>query len=145
MANKRVLSVFILNCLQTRHWVRVDHYIVMDWAHVKVFGHGTSMATARHITFAYIAGLENPSLTQERTDMIKSTQSFSRVSNNLQQPPQASCQVQDHLHQAGLLVCLGQLHRTQCCFQCSEMGHQKPDCTIYIEVLEMRRGREFIS
>ena len=25
-----------LNCLQTGHWVRVNHFIVMDWAHVLV-------------------------------------------------------------------------------------------------------------
>ena len=36
MANKRVLGVFTLNCLQTGHWVRVDYHIVMDWAHVLV-------------------------------------------------------------------------------------------------------------
>ena len=36
MANKRVLGVFTLNCLQTGHWVRGDTYIVMDWAHVLV-------------------------------------------------------------------------------------------------------------
>ena len=36
MANKRVLGVFTLNCLQTGHWVRVDYYIMMDWAHVFV-------------------------------------------------------------------------------------------------------------
>ena len=36
MANKRVLGVFTLNCLQTGHWVKVDNYIVMDWAHVLV-------------------------------------------------------------------------------------------------------------
>ena len=30
MANKRVLGVFTLNCLQTGHWVRVDCHIVMD-------------------------------------------------------------------------------------------------------------------
>ena len=36
MANKRVLGVFTLNCLQTGHWVRVDHYIMMDWPHVLV-------------------------------------------------------------------------------------------------------------
>ena len=36
MANKRVLGVFTLNCLQTGHWVRVDCYIMMDWAHVLV-------------------------------------------------------------------------------------------------------------
>ena len=36
MADKRVLGVFTLNCLQTGHWVRVDHYIVSDWAHVSV-------------------------------------------------------------------------------------------------------------
>ena len=36
MANKRVLGVFTLNCLQTGHWVRVDYHIMMDWAHVLV-------------------------------------------------------------------------------------------------------------
>ena len=36
MTNKRVLGVFTLNCLQTRHWVRVDYYIVMNWTHVSV-------------------------------------------------------------------------------------------------------------
>ena len=36
MANKRVLSVFTLNRLQAGHWVRVDYYIVVDWAHVLV-------------------------------------------------------------------------------------------------------------
>ena len=36
MANKRFLSVFTLNCLQTGHWVTVDYHIVMDWAHVLV-------------------------------------------------------------------------------------------------------------
>ena len=36
MADQRVLCVFTLNCLHTGHWVRVDHYIVMDWAHVLV-------------------------------------------------------------------------------------------------------------
>ena len=36
VANKRVLGVFTLNCLQTGHWVRVDYYIMMDWAHVLV-------------------------------------------------------------------------------------------------------------
>ena len=36
MANKRVLGVFTLNCVQTGHWVRVDYYIMMDWAHVLV-------------------------------------------------------------------------------------------------------------
>ena len=36
IANKRVLGVFTLNCLQTGHWVRVDYYIMMDWAHVLV-------------------------------------------------------------------------------------------------------------
>ena len=36
MADQRVLCVFSLNCLQTGHWVRVDHYIVVDWAHVLV-------------------------------------------------------------------------------------------------------------
>ena len=36
MANKRVLSVFILNRLQAGHWVRVNYYIVVDWAHVLV-------------------------------------------------------------------------------------------------------------
>ena len=34
MANKRVLSVFTLNRLQAGHWVRVNYYIVMGWAHV---------------------------------------------------------------------------------------------------------------
>ena len=34
--NKRGFDVFTLNCLQTGHCVRVDHYIVMDWAHVLV-------------------------------------------------------------------------------------------------------------
>ena len=34
MANIRFLGVFTLNCLQTGHWVRVDNYVVMDWAHV---------------------------------------------------------------------------------------------------------------
>ena len=33
MANKRVLGVFTLNCLQTGHWVRVDYHIMMDWTH----------------------------------------------------------------------------------------------------------------
>ena len=36
MANKGVLGVFTLNCLQTGYWVRVDFHIVMDWAHVLV-------------------------------------------------------------------------------------------------------------
>ena len=36
MANKRVLSVFTLNRLQAGHWVRVNYYIVVDWAHVFV-------------------------------------------------------------------------------------------------------------
>ena len=36
MANKRVLGVFTLNCLQTGHWVRVDYYVMMDWVHVLV-------------------------------------------------------------------------------------------------------------
>ena len=36
MANRRVLSVFTLNCLQTGHWVRVDNNAVMDWAYVLV-------------------------------------------------------------------------------------------------------------
>ena len=36
MANKRVIGVFTLNCLQTGHWVRVDYHIMMDWAHVLV-------------------------------------------------------------------------------------------------------------
>ena len=36
MANKRVLSVFTLNCLQTGHWVRVDNNAMMDWAYVLV-------------------------------------------------------------------------------------------------------------
>ena len=36
MANKRVLGVFTLNCLQTGHWVRVDYHIMVDWAHVLV-------------------------------------------------------------------------------------------------------------
>ena len=36
MANKRVRGVVTLNCLQTGHWVRVDYYMVMDWAHVLV-------------------------------------------------------------------------------------------------------------
>ena len=36
MTNKRVLSVFTLNCLQTGHRVRVDYYIVMNWSHVSV-------------------------------------------------------------------------------------------------------------
>ena len=30
----RIIDVSTLNCLQTGHWVRVDHYIWMDWAHV---------------------------------------------------------------------------------------------------------------
>ena len=36
MANKRVLGVFTLNCLHTGPWVRVDYYIMMDWARVLV-------------------------------------------------------------------------------------------------------------
>ena len=36
MANKRVLSVFTLNRLQAGHWVRVNYYIVVDWALVLV-------------------------------------------------------------------------------------------------------------
>ena len=36
MANKRVLGVFTLNCLQTGHWVRVNYHIMMDWVHVFV-------------------------------------------------------------------------------------------------------------
>ena len=36
MANKRVLCVFTLDCLQTGHWVRVGYYIMVDWAHVLV-------------------------------------------------------------------------------------------------------------
>ena len=36
MANKRVLGAVTLNCLQKEHWFRVDHYIMMDWAHVLV-------------------------------------------------------------------------------------------------------------
>ena len=36
MANKRVLSVFTLNRLHAGHCVRVDYYIVVDWAHVLV-------------------------------------------------------------------------------------------------------------
>ena len=33
---KSVLSVFTLNRLQAGHWVRLDHHIVMNWAHVLV-------------------------------------------------------------------------------------------------------------
>ena len=36
MANKRVLSVFTFNRLQAGYSVRVDYYIVVDWAHVLV-------------------------------------------------------------------------------------------------------------
>ena len=36
LANKRILGVFTLNCLQTGHCVRVNCYIMMDWAHVLV-------------------------------------------------------------------------------------------------------------
>ena len=36
MANQMVLGVFTFNCLQTGYWARVDHYIVMDWAHVLI-------------------------------------------------------------------------------------------------------------
>ena len=36
MTNKGVLGVFTFNCLQTRHWVRVHYYIVMNWTHVSV-------------------------------------------------------------------------------------------------------------
>ena len=42
MTNKRVLGVFTLICLQTRHWVRVDYYIVMNWTHVSVIVQGQS-------------------------------------------------------------------------------------------------------
>ena len=36
MANKRVISVFTLNRLQAGHWVRINYYIVVDWAHMLV-------------------------------------------------------------------------------------------------------------
>ena len=49
MANKRVLSVFTLNRLQAGHWVRVNYYIVVDWAHVLVIvqsqGDGCSLSS----------------------------------------------------------------------------------------------------
>ena len=31
-----LFGAFTINCLQTGHWVRVDHYILMDWGHVLV-------------------------------------------------------------------------------------------------------------
>ena len=34
--HKRFLGVFTRNCLQTRHWARVDYFIVMNWTHVMV-------------------------------------------------------------------------------------------------------------
>ena len=49
MANKRVLSVFALYRLQAGHWVRVDHHIVVNWAHVLVIvqcqGDGCSLSS----------------------------------------------------------------------------------------------------
>ena len=36
MADKRVLSVFTFNCLQSGHWVREDFYTVMNWTHVSL-------------------------------------------------------------------------------------------------------------
>ena len=36
MTNKRVLSAFTFNCLQTGYWIRVDYYIVMNWTYVSV-------------------------------------------------------------------------------------------------------------
>ena len=36
MAKERILSVFTLNRLEAGHWVRVNYYIVVDWADVFV-------------------------------------------------------------------------------------------------------------
>ena len=36
MATERVVSIFALNCLQARHWVRVDYNIVLYRIHVPV-------------------------------------------------------------------------------------------------------------
>ena len=41
MANKRVICVFTLNCLQTGHWVRVDYHIMMDWIGLDLFNDDT--------------------------------------------------------------------------------------------------------
>ena len=36
MAKERILSVFTLNRLEAGHWVRVNYYILVDWADVFV-------------------------------------------------------------------------------------------------------------
>ena len=40
MANERVVSIFAFNCLQARHWVRVDHDIVLYRIHVPMIVKG---------------------------------------------------------------------------------------------------------
>ena len=36
MANERVVGIFALNCLQVRHWIRVDYDIVLYRIHVPI-------------------------------------------------------------------------------------------------------------